>query len=156
MEENINKEEIIEEIKETVPEYQPVKKNRKGLIKNIVIASLSVLLAASVACNIAQAVRRGGMHQAMREQRIEQCQPGGNMQQGQMPNGNMQQGQMPDRNTQQGQMPNGQAPNGQAPNGQAPDSNTQDNNKQNPGDKSSENKSDDNSKADEDDEKSDL
>lgn len=145
MEENINKEEIIEEIKETVPEYQPVKKNRKGLIKNIVIASLSVLLAASVACNIAQAVRRGGMHQAMREQRIEQCQPGGNMQQG----------QMPDRNTQQGQMPNGQAPNGQAPNGQAPDSNTQDN-KQNPDDKSSENKSDDNSKADEDDEKSDL
>ena len=60
MEENINKEEIIEEIKETMPEYQPVKKNRKNLVKNIVIASLSVLLAASVACNTVQAVRRGG------------------------------------------------------------------------------------------------
>ena len=151
MEENINKEEIIEEIKETMPGYQPVKKNRKGLIKNIVIVSLSVLLAASVACNIAQAVHRGGMHQAMREQRIEQNQSGPNMQQGQMPNSDMQQGQMPDGNTQQGQMPNGQAPNGQAPDG-----NMQNNKKQNSDDKSSENKSDDNSKSDEDDEESDL
>ena len=150
MEENINKDERLDAIKETVPEYQPVKKSRTNLIKNIVIASLSVLLAASVACNIVQAVRRGGMHQAMREQRIEQCQPGGNMQQGQMPNGNMQQGQMPDGNAQQGQMPNGQTPNGQAP-----DNNMQNNKKQNSDDKSSENKSDDNSKTDED-EESDL
>ena len=50
MEENINKEEMTEEIIDTVPEVQPVKKkNRKNLVKNIVIASLSVVATADAA-----------------------------------------------------------------------------------------------------------
>jgi hypothetical protein len=95
VEETIVKEEIVEEIKgEIQEECAAKKKNRRNLGKNIAIAVLSVLLAASVGFNIASVVGHHS-HAAREGERMEQFQANGG-QNSQMP-------QLP-----QGQMPGGQ------------------------------------------------
>ncbi len=108
VEETIVKEEIVEEIKgEIQEECAARKKDRRNLGKNIAIAVLSVLLAASVGFNIASVVGHHS-HAAREGERMEQFQANGGqnsqmpqLPQGQMPGGNGSDSQMPDGHMQQ-------------------------------------------------------